>query len=120
MAAEYAKRLGRYCDFEMREVRSEKALEQQVRAFKVVLDPAGRQMTSAEMAALVDRNEQRAVHEMALLIGGADGLGDRVRQNADLLLSLSRLTMPHELARVVLVEQIYRAFTTVRGHPYAR
>jgi 23S rRNA (pseudouridine1915-N3)-methyltransferase len=53
-------------------------------------------------------------------VGGAEGLPEGWREGADLTLSLSAMTMPHELARVVLAEQIYRAFTTLRGHPYPR
>jgi 23S rRNA (pseudouridine1915-N3)-methyltransferase len=55
-----------------------------------------------------------------LVIGGADGLPEVWRDQADLLLSLSQMTWPHELARAMLAEQIYRAFTTLRGHPYPR
>jgi 23S rRNA (pseudouridine1915-N3)-methyltransferase len=51
-------------------------------------------------------------------VGGADGFSTEFKRQADLLLSFSRMTMPHELARVVLLEQIYRAFTILRGHPY--
>jgi 23S rRNA (pseudouridine1915-N3)-methyltransferase len=58
--------------------------------------------------------------DLLLLVGGADGLPPGWSARADLLLSLSRMTLPHELARVVLAEQIYRAFTTLRGHPYPR
>ena len=54
------------------------------------------------------------------LVGGADGLAEAWRSGADLLISLSPMTLPHELARVVLAEQIYRAITTLRGHPYPR
>jgi 23S rRNA (pseudouridine1915-N3)-methyltransferase len=57
---------------------------------------------------------------MVFVIGGADGLPAEWRTRADLLLGLSAMTMPHELARVVLAEQIYRAFTALRGHPYPR
>jgi 23S rRNA (pseudouridine1915-N3)-methyltransferase len=120
LAAEYAKRLGRFCDFRMREIRSEKALEEHARSYKIILDPAGREMTSAELASLVGKAEHTAVRDLVFLVGGADGLADATRKKADLLLSLSRFTLPHELARVILAEQIYRAFTILRGHPYAR
>lgn len=120
MAAEYAKRIGRFCEFRMQEVRGEEALGKHQRAYKIVLDPAGREMTSPELARLVARFENDAVREVVLLVGGADGVSEAARRGADLVLSLSRLTLPHELARVLVAEQIYRAFTVLRGHPYAR
>jgi 23S rRNA (pseudouridine1915-N3)-methyltransferase len=120
MASEYARRLRRFCDFRMQEVRSGDALRRQDRAFQVALDPAGQEMTSADLAALVARAEATAVREMVFLVGGADGLSDAARRNADLVLSLSRMTLPHELARVVLAEQLYRAFAILRRHPYAK
>jgi 23S rRNA (pseudouridine1915-N3)-methyltransferase len=120
MAAEYARRLGRFCDFSMQEVRSEAAFEKRDRAYKIVLDPSGRHLTSQELAAVVDRAENTAVRELLFLVGGADGLSEGARRQADLLLALSRLTLPHELARVLLAEQIYRAFTILRRHPYPR
>jgi 23S rRNA (pseudouridine1915-N3)-methyltransferase len=58
--------------------------------------------------------------DLVFIVGGADGLPEAWKPKADLLISLSALTMPHELARVVLAEQIYRALTTLRGHPYPR
>jgi 23S rRNA (pseudouridine1915-N3)-methyltransferase len=68
---------------------------------------------------MVSQAELQA-RELLFLIGGHDGLPAGWSMHADLLLSLSPLTMPHELARVVLAEQIYRAFATLRGHPYPR
>lgn len=59
-------------------------------------------------------------HDLVFMIGGHDGLPPAWRERADLLVSLSAMTMPHELARAVLAEQIYRAFTMLRGHPYPR
>jgi len=120
MAQEYARRIGRYCDFQMRQVRDGKALQAQQRAYKVVLDPSGRRFTSAELAGLVAKAENGGLRELVFLLGGADGVGPEARQSAQLLLSLSPMTLPHELARVVLAEQIYRAFTILRHHPYPR
>ena len=88
-------------------------------ARKILLDPEGRQMSSREFAGLVSQAEMDG-RELLFVVGGADGLPGEWRARADLLLSLSRLTLPHEVARVVLAEQIYRAFTTLRGHPYPR
>lgn len=88
-------------------------------AQKVFLDPAGKSLTSAGFAALVGKAELEA-RDLVFLIGGHDGLPPQWRSKADLLLSLSTMTMPHELARAVLAEQIYRALTILRGHPYPR
>ncbi|MBI3698410.1 MAG: 23S rRNA (pseudouridine(1915)-N(3))-methyltransferase RlmH [Acidobacteria bacterium] len=120
LAAEYAKRIARFCEFEMREVRGEKALDAREKAYKVALDPSGRELTSAGLAALLEKAQNTAVQELLFLVGGADGLSASARGKAQLLLSLSRLTLPHELARVILAEQIYRAFTILKNHPYAR
>jgi 23S rRNA (pseudouridine1915-N3)-methyltransferase len=88
-------------------------------ATKVLLDPSGKSMDSPRFAKLVSQAEQEA-RDLVFLIGGATGLPAAWRQNPGTLLSLSEMTMPHELARVVLAEQIYRAFTLLRGHPYPK
>ncbi len=79
----------------------------------VALDEHGRDLTTAQFAPLLSR-------ETAFVIGGADGLGAEVKQAAALLVRLSSLTLPHALAQLVLVEQIYRAATLLTGHPYHR
>jgi 23S rRNA (pseudouridine1915-N3)-methyltransferase len=87
---------------------------------KVVLDPRGREWTSEEFAEWLG---QRAVHgtrEVAFLVGGPDGFSAAFRERADLLLSLSRLTLTSDWARTLLLEQIYRGFTILRGFPYPR
>ena len=104
----------------MLQVRGEEALDAHQRAFKVVLDPAGRQLDSAALTAVIEKAQNTAVREVLFLVGGADGLSQAARERADLVLSLSRLTLPHELARVILAEQIYRVFATLRHHPYPR
>jgi 23S rRNA (pseudouridine1915-N3)-methyltransferase len=76
-------------------------------------------MTSNEFAGFISRAEM-AGRDLLFLVGGADGLPDEWRSPGDTLLSLSPMTLPHELARAVLAEQIYRAFTILRGHPYPR
>ncbi len=88
-------------------------------ARKIFLDPGGREMDSREFTALLAKAEMEG-RDLVFLVGGADGLPAGWRERADLLLSLSRMTFPHELARAMLAEQIYRAFTTLRGHPYPR
>jgi len=85
----------------------------------VCLDPAGKRFDSPAFIALVERAEREA-RDLLFVIGGADGLPPGWSERADLLLSLSPMTYPHELARAMLAEQIYRAFTTLRGHPYPR
>lgn len=87
---------------------------------KVVLDARGREWTSDEFAEWLG---QRAVHgtrEVAFLVGGPDGFSAAFRERADLLLSLSRLTLTSDWARTLLLEQIYRGFTILRGFPYPR
>lgn len=116
LAAEYARRLEHYCRFQMIQLKDERAAEPYQRALKVVLDPEGRQMTSRELAAFLEQ----ARRDVAFFVGGADGFSDAFRRSADHLLSLSKMTLPHELARVILAEQIYRAFTILRNHPYPR
>jgi 23S rRNA (pseudouridine1915-N3)-methyltransferase len=115
-AAEYAKRLKRYCRFEMLELKQEPAAAERGKALRVVLDPRGRRMPSDGLARLV----QGAGRDIDFYVGGAQGFSDEFRNSADCLLSLSEMTLPHELARVVLAEQIYRAFTILRGHPYPK
>jgi 23S rRNA (pseudouridine1915-N3)-methyltransferase len=88
-------------------------------ASKILLDPAGRPMDSAAFAAMVAKSGMEG-RDLLFVVGGADGLPREWTSRADLLLSLSRMTFPHELARAMLAEQIYRAFTTLRGHPYPR
>jgi 23S rRNA (pseudouridine1915-N3)-methyltransferase len=126
LSEEFIKRSTRYGRCEMREIQPARfdPWTKHPTATKVLLDPAGKSMNSARFAQLVSQAEQEA-RDLVFLIGGATGLPAAWRENArrksgDLLLSLSELTMPHELARVVLSEQIYRAFTTLRGHPYPK
>ena len=120
LAEDYAQRIARFCDFRMQEIRDDAALDKHENAYKVLLDPAGRQMTSRDLAALVEKAQNTSVRELLFLVGGADGLSDAARHKADLLLAISRLTLPHELARVILAEQIYRAFAILKNHPYAK
>ncbi|MGE5569116.1 MAG: 23S rRNA (pseudouridine(1915)-N(3))-methyltransferase RlmH [Rhodospirillales bacterium] len=121
MAEEYIKRTTRYLNCEMREIRPERfdPWARHPAGMKVLLDAAGRALDSAAFTALVSRAELEA-RDLVFIIGGADGLPEGWRPRADLLLSLSPMTFPHEFARVMLAEQIYRAATTLRGHPYPR
>jgi 23S rRNA (pseudouridine1915-N3)-methyltransferase len=121
IAEEYVKRSSRYIRCEMREVHPGRfdLFARHSAAQKVFLDPAGKPADSAQFTALVARAEA-AARDVVFLVGGADGLPADWRPRADLLLSLSPMTFPHELARAMLAEQIYRAVTTMRGHPYPR
>lgn len=120
-AEEYVKRTGRYARCEMREIKPQREdwKARYPSAVKVLLDPAGKTMDSARFIELVAKCEREA-RDLVFVVGGSDGLPKGWSTGADLLLSLSPMTLPHELARVVLAEQIYRAFTTLRGHPYPR
>ena len=121
IAAEFLKRSGRYTHCESREIVMGRfdVFDRHPSARKIFLDPAGQLITSAEFTGLIKKAEGEA-QDLVFLVGGHDGLPPAWRPRADLLLSLSRLTFPHELARAMLAEQIYRAFATLRGHPYPR
>ncbi len=116
MAEDYARRIERYCRFEMRSLKDERAVRNYPRTAKVVLDSAGTPMASRDLAAFLGK----VGRDVAFFVGGAAGFSRSFLEDADLRLSLSRMTLPHELARVVLAEQIYRAFTILRNHPYPR
>ena len=86
----------------------------------VALDAGGQTMTSEGIARWLDGRMSRGKGNVAFLIGGADGLPEAIRARADETLSLSAMTLPHRLARLFLVEQLYRAVTILRNEPYAR
>ena len=121
LAEEYIRRCSRYLRCEMREIQPGRfdLFGRHATGWKILLDPAGKAVDSAEFAALLDRARNEA-RDLVFLVGGHDGLPAEWRPRADRLLSLSRMTFPHELARAMLAEQIYRAVTTLEGHPYPR
>jgi 23S rRNA (pseudouridine1915-N3)-methyltransferase len=84
----------------------------------ILLDSRGRQLTSEEFAAQIGRHRDNGTQTLVLAIGPADGWSNAARARAGLVLSFGAITLPHELARVVLAEQIYRASTILSGHPY--
>ena len=86
----------------------------------VVLDATGRQMSSQELADYLERHMQGGTKQITFVVGGHAGVHESVRQRADLELSLGRMTLTHEMARVLLTEQVYRAFTMIRNLPYQR
>jgi 23S rRNA (pseudouridine1915-N3)-methyltransferase len=121
MAVEYLKRASRWVACEMRELSPRRAdpWQKHPAARKVALDPAGRKLDSAQFLAMV-REMEREGRDLVFAVGGHDGLPEGWRAGADTLLTLSPMTFPHELARAMLAEQIYRALATLRGHPYPR
>lgn len=121
MAEEYVKRAQRYTRCEMREIKPARVdlWSKHPAASKILLDPAGKPLDSAQFAAFIEKAEMEG-RDLVFVVGAADGLPEQWRGRADLLLSLTPLTLPHEVARVVLAEQIYRALAALRGHPYPR
>jgi 23S rRNA (pseudouridine1915-N3)-methyltransferase len=121
LAADFVARAARYCPCEMCEIRPGRTdlWAKHPAARRILLDPAGRAMDTPAFVALVSEAQMHG-RDLVFMVGGADGLPADWRARADLLLSLSPMTLPHELARVLLAEQIYRAFATLRGHPYPR
>ena len=120
---DYLARARRYAEVEVMEWRQESALKKlktEASATKVLLDAAGKHFTSVEFARWVGGLRDRGTREIVFLCGGAEGFPEEMRRAAQQKLSLSTLTLPHELARVVLAEQIYRAFAILAGHPYPK
>ena len=121
LAEDFAGRSARYTGFEMREIQPARfdIWSRHPSARKIFLDPAGQPMDSQAFARLIGNAELEA-RDLVFLVGGHDGLPAGFAPRADLLLSLSKMTFSHEIARAMLAEQIYRAFATLRGHPYPR
>jgi 23S rRNA (pseudouridine1915-N3)-methyltransferase len=123
LTAEYVERIARYNPIETRELPGEASLFKDVGSSKtapvlVLLDSRGKQMSSEELAAFLDKHQQMGTQHLWFAVGGADGFSEEARKAAAVQLSLGKMTLPHELARVVLLEQLYRAFTILKGHPY--
>ena len=136
---EYAKRLGKYCKLEILEVADEKTpdgasalqedkiLEKEAArildklredAYVCTLEIAGKKLSSEGLAEWMEQLTIRGISHIAFVIGGSLGLHSSVRNRADFSLSFSDMTFPHQLMRVVLCEQIYRAFRIMNGEPY--
>ena len=137
--AEYAKRLSRYCKLEIVEVADEKtpdgaseALENQIKekegerilskipdgAYVIALAIEGKQLDSEELAEKMEKWNVNGVSHLVFIIGGSLGLTSKVLNRADFKLSFSKMTFPHQLMRVVLLEQIYRSFRIRNNEPY--
>jgi len=121
MAEEYVKRCARYVQCEMREVKPGRfdPMDKHPSGTIILLDPAGKGYDSPQFTRLVGKAEQES-RDLVFLVGGAEGLPEDWRKSQALLLSLSPLTYSHELARVMLAEQLYRALAGLRGHPYPK
>ena len=125
LTAEYMKRISRYVSTASHELSAEPALLKladrasgRTAPVFVLLDARGRQFTSEEFAELLRDQQDRGTQHLLFGIGPANGFSSEARDAADLILSFGKMTLAHELARVVLLEQIYRAFTILKGHPY--
>lgn len=125
LTAEYLQRVSRYVSAESHEMSSEEALLElaavksgRTKPVLVLLDARGRQFTSEEFAELLRDQQDRGTQNLFFAVGPADGFSDKARAEADLILSFGKMTLAHELARIVLLEQVYRAFTILKGHPY--
>jgi 23S rRNA (pseudouridine1915-N3)-methyltransferase len=86
----------------------------------IVMDERGKSLPSREFAAKIEDLQNKSFNHLQIVIGGADGLSDDLRNKAHLLLSFGKQTWPHMLARVMLIEQLYRAQQIMAGHPYHR
>lgn len=136
--AEYSKRLSKYCKLEIVEVADEKHRITPVKRWKtrygqrkerilkyvkddayvVTLEIKGRQVTSEELADKIDTLGIQGTSHITFIIGGSIGLGEQVLARSDYALSFSKMTFPHQLMRVILLEQIYRSYRIIHGEPY--
>jgi len=133
LADDYATRIAKFTPFVVHEVKDGRAKTADLRkrlegdrllgklppkARVVLLDERGDDLTSVQLSARLDGWTRRRVRDVRFVVGGPDGFDPRVRERADERWRLSSLTLPHEVARVVLFEQLYRAWTILRGIPY--
>lgn len=137
--AEYSKRLSRYCKLEIVEVADEKTpdnasdtVEDAIRdkegerilkyikedAYVITLEIAGKMLTSEEMAEKIDKLGVQGTSHIIFIIGGSIGLGREILKRSDYALSFSKMTFPHQLMRVILLEQIYRSYRIMNHEPY--
>ena len=136
---EYTKRLSRYCKLEIIEVADEKTpdnasetVETNIKnkeaerflkyirddAYLITLEIKGKQLTSEELAQKIDTLGVQGTSHIIFVIGGSLGLGEEVLKRSNYALSFSKMTFPHQLMRVILLEQIYRSFRIIKGEPY--
>ncbi len=121
---DYVKRISRSCPIKITEVRdadaARKKLDFERAATVVLLDAGGKSLDSNALAKWLGELRDRGTRELIFLCGDADGFPDNLRQRAHQILSLSSMTFSHELARVMLTEQLYRAFAILSGSPYPK
>lgn len=129
---EYLQRLSHFVRFEISEIRESQPHESKEiegrriletipqGAFVVVLDVVGKEFSSENLSREIENWQNRGLREVVFIIGGQDGISQTVAEKADLCLSLSKMTLTHEAARVLLAEQIYRSFTIIKGYPYQK
>lgn len=135
LVKDYLNRISHYAKYELQELREVRSSSQaavtegEARAilaalapdsYTVALDERGQQWSSRELSLAVEKWRAQSVREVAFVIGGSGGLAEAVRARADHVWSLSKLTFTHEMARVLLLEQLYRAYTIIHGHPYQK
>jgi 23S rRNA (pseudouridine1915-N3)-methyltransferase len=127
LAAEYLDRLRAYAEIESQVFKTSEAFFEWAERLKsrtapvlVLLDESGKQYSSESLAEWLRRQRDDGQQRIVFAVGPADGWSAGERKRAGLLLSLGPMTLPHELARVVVSEQLYRAFTILAGHPYHR
>ena len=124
MLAEYVKRIGRSCPIEVTEVRDAEAalkkLETAGPATALLLDAGGKTYDSTVFAKWIGEMRDRGTRELVFVCGDAGGFPERLRERVEQKISLSAMTYSHELARVMLAEQIYRAFAILSGSPYPK
>lgn len=122
VADDYLGRIARYVRVEEIETRDERDLERSVPSGSrvIALEVWGKKLSSEEFSQRLERWGQIGKGEVAFVIGAAEGIPKELSTRADEHLSLSSMTLPHRLARVILFEQIYRGFSILRGEPYAR
>lgn len=125
LTAEYIERAARYTPVEPLSFSDENSLfswlekgKGRTGCFVILLDSSGRQLSSEELASFLTKRRDEGQQRILFAIGPASGWSEASRKRANLLLSLGRITLPHELAAVVLAEQIYRSLTIIAGHPY--
>ncbi len=125
---EYLSRLSHFVKLEIielkdgdKEIESKRILEKVNQStFVCLLDVKGRSISSHDLAVNIEKWQNRSLKEIAFVIGGAEGVSSEVVKRANFSLSLSLLTFTHEMARVVLLEQLYRAYTIIKGFPYQK
>ena len=118
--AEYRKRLSTFCALTVCEVKDNASLLEKLprKGYKIALCVEGKQLSSEAFAKKLDGLAVDGVSDLTLVIGGSDGLPEEAKAMCDFRLSFSEMTFPHQLMRVILLEQLYRAFTISRGIPY--